>query len=159
MNKEKIKIRKATGKDLKQILQLNSDLFKKEHKEYDRSLNLKWTLSKGKKYFKARISKKDGFIEVAEAKGEVVAYICGGIVERDFYREKAKYAELDNMLVKNKLRGRGIGSRLAKDFIKWCKTKKVKYLSVTTHAKNEQGIGFYKSLGFKEYVSTLEIGF
>ena len=38
-----ILIRKADSKDLEDILRLNYDLFKKEYKEYDNSLNLEWT--------------------------------------------------------------------------------------------------------------------
>ncbi len=41
---------------------------KKEYKEYDKSLNLSWTYSGGKRYFKDRIVKKNGYIERAEAK-------------------------------------------------------------------------------------------
>jgi GNAT superfamily N-acetyltransferase len=152
-----IKIRKANIKDLEDILRLNFDLFKKEYKEYDKSLNLKWTHNEGKIYFSDMISNKNGFVEVAEVDSKIVGYICGGISERMFYRKKAKYAELENMLIESSLRGKGIGIKLMEDFIDWCKMKKSDYISVTASMQNEQGINFYRKLGFKDYNLTLEM--
>jgi len=155
--KKDILIRKANIGDIESILKLSSDLFKKEYKEYDKSLNLEWTYNEGKKYFKDRIVKKDGFVEVAEAKGRIIGYLCGGISERKFYRIKAKYAELENMLVEESFRGSGTGTRLTEYFINWCKENKVDYVSVTASAGNNQTINFYRKLGFKDYNLTLEM--
>lgn len=155
--KNDILIRRADIGDLENILRLNSDLFKKEHKEFDKSLNLEWTYSEGKKYFEDRIVKKDGFVEVAEVKGKIIAYICGGISERNFYRKKAKYAELENMFVEESFRGVGIGTKLTKNFINWCKDNKIDYISVTASAQNKQTVDFYRKLDFKDYSLTLEM--
>ena len=51
-------IRKADIKDLKDILKLNFELFKKEYQEFDKSLNLNWPYREGKNYFRNRIIKK-----------------------------------------------------------------------------------------------------
>lgn len=152
-----ILIRKANIRDLDDILRLNLDLFRKEHKEYDKSLNLEWTYNDGKKYFKDRIVKKNGFVKVAETNGKIIGYLCGGISERKFYREKAKYAELENMLINSMFRGKGIGTKLVKDSVNWCKENKVSYISVTASAQNKQVIDFYRKLGFKDYNLTLEM--
>lgn len=152
-----ILIRKADIEDLEDILRLNFDLFKKEEKEYDKSLNLEWTYHEGKKYFEDRIVKKDGFVKVTEVKGKIIGYICGGISERNFYRKKAKYAELENMLVEENFRGAGIGTKLTKDFINWCKENEVENIAVTASTQNNQGVDFYKNLGFKDYSLTLEM--
>jgi ribosomal protein S18 acetylase RimI-like enzyme len=154
---EEIIIRKATSKDLGDVLRLNFYLFKKEHKEFDKSLNMQWTYGKkGKNYFKKRTSGKEGFCVVAEKSGKLVAYLCGGLNNWG-YREKAVYAELENMIVYKELRGKGIGTKLTKEFFKWCKEKRVKYINVTASAQNTNGIEFYRSLGFKDYNLTLEI--
>lgn len=150
-------IRKANTKDLKDILRLSFELFKKEHQEYDKSLNLKWTYVQGKKYFKNRIVNKDGFMEIAESNGRTVAYLCGGISARMFYREKARYAELENMFIEERFRRKGIGTKLTRDFVDWCKKKKVKYVAVTASNKNRQGLRFYRDVGFKDYNVTLEM--
>ena len=148
--------RKAKIKDLDNILNLNFELFKKEYREFDKSLSLNWTHRKGKKYFKNRIIKKDGFVEVIENRREIIGYLCGGIIRALFYRKKVKYAELENMLIEEKFRNKGLGTKLTKDFIDWCKNNKVDYISATASAKNKSAINFYKNLRFKEYNLTLE---
>lgn len=150
-------IRKARIGDLKDILGLNFNLFKKEYKEYDKSLDLSWTYGLGKKYFKDRIVKRDGFAEVIEIDGKIIGYLCGGIVKGLFYRRKAKYAELENMFIDKKYRGKGLGKKLARDFINWCKRNRVDYISLTAFAKNVQALGLYRKLGFKDYNLSLEI--
>lgn len=151
------KIRKAKIVDLKDILRLNSDLFKKEYKEYDKSLDLSWTYSAGKRYFKDRIRKRNGLVEVVENNGKIIGYMCGGIAERLVYRKKAKYAELENMIIDKKFRGKGIGKRLVEDFINWCKENKSDFVVVTAFVKNEPTVNFYRKLGFKDYNLTLEM--
>ena len=150
-------IRKAIIKDLKEILRLSLELFKKEYKEFDKSLNLNWTYKEGKKYFKDKIIKKDGFVEVVEHKGKTIGYLCGGISERLFYRKKARYAELENMLIEKEFRGKSLGTKLTKDFINWCKKNKVDYISVKASAGNKLAINFYRKLGFEDYDLTLEM--
>jgi ribosomal protein S18 acetylase RimI-like enzyme len=156
---EKITIRKAKANDLEDVLRLNLDLFKKEYGEYDKRLNLKWTYSKvGKSYFKKRISGKDGFAFVAEDGKKVVGYLCGSLGKCPYdYRLIPKYAELENMIVDKKMRGQGIGEILVKEFLKWCKGKKANIISVNASAQNENGIKFYRKMGFKDYSLTLEI--
>ncbi len=155
--KNKFLIRKTQMEDMKDILGLNYDLFKKEHKEYDKSLDLEWTYGDGTKYFRDRIVKRGGFAEIAEVGGEIVGYLCGGISVRKLYRKKGKYAELENMLIKSEFRGRGIGTQLTNDFINWCKKNKVSHIAVTASAQNKQAIDFYRKLGFRDYDLTLEM--
>ncbi len=155
--KNNFKIRKATVKDLKDIQRLNFELFKREYKQYDKSLNMKWTYGKvGEKYFRKKITKKDSFAEVVEKEGKVIGYMCGGIQERIFYRKKAKYAEAENMFIEKKFRRKGLGAALIKDFIRWCKKNKVNYISTTAAAQNKLGLKFYRRYGFKDYQMTLE---
>jgi len=151
-------IRKANIKDLEDILRLNYQLFQREYKKFDKSLDLNWTYSKkGKKCFKERIAKRDGFVEVVENKNKIIGYLCGGISERLFYRKKAKYAELESILIESKFRGKSLGTKLTKDFIDWCKRNKVDYVSVNAFAKNELSLNLYRKFGFKDYNLSLEM--
>lgn len=152
-----ITIRKANLKDLNEIVRLNFDLFKKEYKDFDKSLNLEWSNREGKEYFKDRVCQKNGFAWVAEDGKKIVGYLCGGICDRKDYRKKAKYAELENMFISNQYRNQGLGGKLARFFIKWCKENKVNYISVTASAQNKQAIEFYRKLGFEDYDLTLEM--
>lgn len=156
--KNEIIIRKANIKDLESILKLNSVLFKNEYQKFDNTMDLRWTHSKeGKKYFKDKIVKKEGFVEVAEYNNNIIGYLIGGLSERVSHRKKAKYAELENMITDKKFRGKGIGRKLTKNFIAWCKKNKVNYVSVTASAGNKDAISLYKKSGFKDYDVVLEI--
>jgi len=153
--KSKIRVRKAAMKDLKDIIKLNLDLFKKEYKDFDRSLDLNWPLREGTDYFKNRI-KKDGFVEVVEKNGKIIGYLCGGLCDRISYRKQAKCAELENMYIDKKFRNKGLGFVMTKNFLEWCKAKKVDYISARASAQNKLGIKFYRDFGFKDYDLILE---
>jgi len=156
---KKIIIRKADNNDLDDILRLNFGLFKKEYKEYDKKLNLKWTFGKvGTTYFKKNISGKNSFVFVAENEGKIIGYLCGVMRDCPYdYRIIPKYAELENMIVDEEFRGEGIGEMLTKEFLKWCKGKKANVISVNASIQNKNGIEFYRKMGFKDYSLTLEI--
>lgn len=150
-------IKKATLSDLKQVQEFNLKLFKKEYKDYDRFLNLDWTLGKtGTKYFKDKISKKDGCVLIAFVKDKMVGYLCGGIKQPGYYKKLPVMSELENIFVLEKYRSRGIGGKLYEEFIKWSKTKNVGKIIVMAYTKNKAAIKFYKANNFQEYGLTLE---
>jgi len=153
-----IKIRRATIKDLKQIQELNLALFKKEVKDYDPTLDLNWTFSKaGTKYFKGRIEDiAFGGIWVAFVGEEMIAYLSGGITKAESYRKLPRMAELENTFVEKEYRSKGIGKKLYKEFVAWCKRHDVKKLRVVASAQNKQAIRFYRKSGFKNYDLILE---
>ncbi len=149
-------IREAKIKDLPFILGLNLELFKKEYKEYDKTLNLAWTHKEGESYFKKRIIGKDGIVLVVENNKKIIGYLCGGISKREFYRGKGVYVELENMFIEKEFRRSGIGARLGKKFIKWCQNKKPNRISVKVSAQNKEAKKFYEKMGFREYDLILE---
>lgn len=151
---DNILIRKVSKKDLSDILCLNLALFKKEFKEFDKTLNIKWPHSRpGQEYFSKKIIGKDSFVAVAVNSREIVGYICGHL-HYSPTRLVAR-AELDNMLIVEGLRGKKIGSRLVGEFFKWCQAKKVKIVIVTAFVGNAPSINFYKKLGFTDFELTL----
>lgn len=150
-------VRRANIRDLKDVLRLNFELFKKEYQEFDRSLSLNWTYTEGKKYFKDRIIKKDGFVEVVENRGKIIGYLCGGISKGLPFRKKARYAELENTLIIKRFRGKGLGAKLTRNFVDWCKGNKIDYITVTASSRNKASINFYRNLGFRDYDLVLEI--
>ena len=154
--KDNFIFRTATIKDLNDVLRLNFELFKLEDKKYDKTLNRNWTYREGKKFFRKRILWKKSFMEVVEYKGKTVGYLCGEIFKGIPWRQKAIYAELDNMFVEGKYRGKKLGTKLVKDFLNWCKKKKVGYVEVVASFSNKNAIGFYNRSGFKDYALILE---
>jgi GNAT superfamily N-acetyltransferase len=65
-------------------------------------------------------------------------------------------AELENMYVKESLRGHGIGGKLIRQFEDWCKEKGVQRIRVVASAGNNEAIRFYKAHGAQEVSMTLE---
>jgi GNAT superfamily N-acetyltransferase len=150
-------IRPATIKDLKAIQELNLLLFKKEHREYDKLLDLNWTFGEvGTKYFKELIEEEDSCVFVAEDDGKIIGYLAGSETEAEDYRKLPKVAELDNMLVLKENRGSGIGRKLYDAFIEWCKSRDVKIVRIQATAQNKDAIEYYHKMGLKDYTLILE---
>lgn len=150
-------IRKATIEDLQNVQLLNLQLFSKEQKEYDSSLDLQRTFSKvGTKYYQDRILKNNGCVLIAITNDNIVGYLCGSIKKAEDYRKLSNIAELENTFVLEKYRSKGIGQKLYDEFIKWCKEKKASKVRVETFAKNDLTIKFYKNQSLQEYQLTLE---
>ena len=151
-------IKKATIDDLQKVQELNLELFKKEHEEYDSLLDLKWTFGEtGTKYYKGRILKDDGCVLVATVENKIVGYLCGGIKKAEEYRNLPIVAELENTLVLEEFRSKGIGKQLFDEFIKWCKNKGVGKVRVEASAQNELAIKFYRTNSFEDYTLVLEL--
>jgi L-amino acid N-acyltransferase YncA len=153
----KITIEKAKLENLKDILKLNQLLCEKEHKEYDKTINKNYPLTKeGKKYFKERITKDDGFAIVAIVNEKIVGYLVGALSKTEDYRYKIKMAEVENTFVLKDFRKKGIGGRLFNEFSKWCKNKKVNRIRAVISSHNNVSISFHKRKGFKDYDIVLE---
>ncbi|MBT3404615.1 GNAT family N-acetyltransferase [archaeon] len=129
-----MKIRKATKKDEKEFLKVQKKAFP--------NLNSK----KQALYFEEKIKKKEIF--VAEQKGEYAGHNCFGkyLLAPPFSRG----VFLEELAVKKKFRGEGIGTNLINALIKFCKKNKINmfYLS-TGDFKANKAIKYYKKLGFK----------
>ena len=162
----KVKIRRATIKDLKQIQELNLRLFNYD-KKFDPTLNCDWTLSKqGEDYFRSMIQGESGsgFVAVAvvdsgkgKADGEKIAgYLAGTLAEQKEYRIKSALAELENMFILEEFRRQGIGSKLFDAFVGWCKSKKVGRIKVVASALNMNAVNFYRKNDFKDHDIVLE---
>jgi ribosomal protein S18 acetylase RimI-like enzyme len=141
-------IRKATLADVPSLQQLCALLCEKEQAEYDSTISPQWPFSAdGKKYFSQRI--RSGFGIVAVEKKEIVGYCVGSVTEPISYREQHKTAELESMFVKEEYRSKGLGGKMAVQFLDWSKKNKAMVIRVHVSAGNKKGIEFYSGLGFK----------
>lgn len=148
-------LRRAKLPDLIFIQQLNQELFSHDH-EFDSLLDHTWPLSKiGEKYFTEKISGKDQVCFVAEEGSQIVGYLAGSIGKPDSTRSNVVVANIDNILVLEAHRSKGVGKMLIKQFCVWCKNKATR-ISVTAYFENTRALGFYKNLGFEELAVTLE---
>jgi len=152
-----VKIKSATISDLKDVQKLNLMLFEKEREEFDNTLDCEWPFSKdGENYFREHITEESGCVLIACIDDMVIGYLAGGLKEKDSFRIMPNFAELENMFVLDKYRNMGIGTKLYRAFIDWCKSKGVGKLCVIASAENSDGINFYRKNGFIDYHLVLE---
>ena len=148
-------IKNAKIENLQQIQELNSQLCKKEHEEYDYLINLNWSFGEeATKYFTNRIN--SGCVLVAIYNNKIVGYLCGELTKAETYRNLPLTAELENTFILEEFRSKGIGTKLYLEFTKWCRSKGVGKIRVEADTHNILGIKFYKRNGFKEYSLVLE---
>ena len=104
---------------------------------YVKNLNKKYKLEKGKIYF---------IHLIAEEKGKIIGYLSGFLIK---YRVGGD-GELSELVVSSKERGKGVGSKLVKEFLKIAENKGVDCVQVTTSKENKKAIKFYQRHGFKK---------
>jgi ribosomal protein S18 acetylase RimI-like enzyme len=154
MKKTDFNIRKAELNDLWGIQKLNQDLFNHDF-NFDKTLDLKWP-TKNEDYYKKRIKEEKSIAFVAEYEKKIIGYLIGCIKKPEDYRTVKLIAELENMLIEESYRKKGIGKMLINNFIKWVKENKINRIKVSVYDKNTNAIEFYKKTGFTNYSLTLE---
>lgn len=144
-------IRRANIDDLRKIQELNNELFDLELNSCDYTLVKDWPLSiDGEEYFKDLILKD--YVYVCVDEGIVVGYLAGSIVDVSYI--KNKYAEVNNMCVSDKCRGKGVGHLLLEAFKSDVKDLGIMELRVTASSKNSNARSFYERNDFKEFEVT-----
>ena len=149
-------LRNATLQDLPIIQHVNNLLFEYETENGFDNYISNWALGEeSAEYFSELIQNQ--FVIIAGTEKEPVGYLAGSIYQDNTYSYyEGKTAELENMLVVEKYRKFGIGSKLVNAFLKWCKDNSARRVLVTATIGNETAISFYKKNGFKELNITLK---
>lgn len=149
-----IEIKKANTTYLKDIQNLNNQLFELEYNNFDPALKVGWTFEeKGTNYFKDMLENE--IVYIALDNDNVIGYLAGSINIQGSYVTKS-LAEVDNMFVLEDYRKYGIGTKLINKFKEYCLQNKIEELKVTASAKNANAINFYKKNGFNEFETTLK---
>lgn len=147
--------RKAEISDLKLIQDLNYQLFSHDQ-GFESDLNMDWPYREGESYFRDKINGSHGVCFVAEIENQIVGYLAGGIrLGEDWL--KPKRAEIENMFTKEEFRRCGVGKTLITSFIKWSKAQGVQRVVANAFYGNNEGIEFYKKVGFASYDISLEL--
>ena len=147
-------IKRATIENLREIQQLNNQLFELEYNEFDSSLKVGWTFKEeGTQYFTHMLENEIVYIGIED--NNIVGYLAGSINIKNSYITKT-LAEIDNMFIAEKYRRSGLGSELIKEFKNYCIGKGIEEIKVTASAKNSNAINFYKKNGFEDFEVTLK---
>lgn len=144
-----IQISKATSEDVNELIDLNYKLFLHDLPS-DKYLFKDWPYSEsGKSYFNKAVSDEKYCALVAKENDKVIGYLIGYIWNH-WNSRPILIAEIDNMLVLDEYRGKGIGKSLIDEFRIWCKTKDVVDIFVMAYTQNKDALEFYKKNGFED---------
>lgn len=148
-------IRLAKPKDLRQVQDLNHELFVSDA-NHTADLRTNWPYEKeGLVYFRNKIAGgTHGVCLVAEVDGVVMGYVAGAL-KKPHAAHTSTYAELENICVTASAHDHGLGAKLVEAFYAWCKEQGAARVLVTAFAPNMRAITFYKQQGFSLYTSTL----
>lgn len=87
----------------------------------------------------------DGYISKIKEDGELIG--MGWIFPRRTLLRKQ--AVVEDMIVNEKYRGRGLGEKILLDLINWAKKQKIEVIELTTNSKRVAANSLYQKIGFK----------
>ena len=157
MARPKVRVREATEADVASVVELSSALFQEDGGQRDPWMNLDWPKQEGAAYYSGHISGEDSLCLLAEVGDRVVGFLTGYVRGWSNLRP-IRLAELESMFVTEEYRGGGIGAQLVREFVEWCRGKRVEGISVTAYWAKEGALRFYRRLGFEPRNVTLEWG-
>jgi len=146
-----MKIRKPNKQEFETYVALETEFFS-HHKPYGTLLqDVNPKKRNMKKEFNDLLKQKNAFFRFAEVNGEIGGYVYG-MFNKIGENEKGwkRIGELNSIVVSKNFRRQGLAEYMTKEFFKWLKSKKVKYVEASCNVKNEGIIKFNKKLGFKE---------
>ena len=144
-------IRKATKKDFDELIDLKLKL-KKEERAYNKDLGpIKSIARHYRQYLKEDLTKKDRIMLAAVNDNKIIAIITIRIYRSLRIFGYRKRGHLSNLYVTKKARKRGIGQRLVNEAIRWCKSRKIKEVTLEIFEKNVSALNLYNKLGFRNY--------
>jgi len=146
---EQFKIEIATLDDVEELAILHIQLRKTE-KKYDSNLIEVENIKDREAKFCEFLSKDKAVCYIARLEGKSVGYLSGYIIdEPSVYQEIV--ARLNEIVVDEKYRGKGIGQKLILQFEKWCTDNMVKYINLSAFNDNENAMSVYRKIGFEDY--------
>lgn len=137
-------IRKATLKDVPQIVELLYSYDKVEHR-----LNPTIPIGSKKKYakfFKKNLSKKRFAVFVADdgkLRGLIHAEVFSSIDKKNFL-----IGSIQNAIVQHTHRNKGIGTKLFNTAVTWLKKQPIRRITAYVHGKNQKALTFWKHKKF-----------
>lgn len=137
-----IKIRKADLGDFNQIDSLSEEL-------------LGSSVGDREEMFRKALENKGYLCLVAEINWEVVGFI--DMWAFPDVSHGAYLAQIQNLVVTEKMRGKGVGAKLVEEMIGFFRKRKYHELHVWTEKTNRSAIRLYKRLGFRREQLLLEM--
>ena len=134
---KKMKIRKANKKDFEEFYQMRVDWYNEDKLKVPSRKEIK-------KEFDKNISSKDNLLLFAEDK-EILGFLHGTITKNLW----VKRGRIEDVYIKKKFRGKGIGTEIINYFIDWLKLRKFDKVNLMVQADNKRAFKLYSKMGFK----------
>jgi len=151
-----IEIRKPLETDKEAFINLSCELTKfnkRQHAKHYDDLKKVHAIRKEhvSKTFDAMEKRPGLFIRLAFCNGLPTGYVRAFIIDY-----KLKTACLDELYIKDSLRGKGIGKKLLESVTLWMKEKEIVRMTVSVYKWNEEAIRFYEKEGFESFALSYE---
>lgn len=104
------------------------------------------------------ITKDGGVMLVAESDGSIIGCVVAVIVEKkDSAHFAVKSAHIEELVVDESTRSKGIGAALMDGIETWAKNKGCSFMRVDCFSNNDRAHAFYEKLGYKDrYVNLIK---
>ncbi|MBI5227442.1 GNAT family N-acetyltransferase [Candidatus Micrarchaeota archaeon] len=157
MKKSDVIIRKATLKDRTALyplvagLMLHHRLLAKNKDHLAQLIEVDDISKLRRQWFTKHISSKNSLVLVAQMNEEIVGYSLNFIKDNVRVYKLRKLGHVADLYIKKGHRGQGIAKQFKDIIFSWFKKKRIKYLSIATHAENKKAHSIYKKWGFFDY--------
>ena len=133
-----MKIRKATKKDISEVIKLGKKI---EELEFSNKFPFH-----GKSELMEALKDKNSIFLVAENDKKIIGFLYAKIL----FHRAGGWCMLDNLAVKKDERHKGVGTELLKQLYSKLKKRKINYVQVLEEEHHKKTRNFWSSRGFKE---------
>jgi ribosomal protein S18 acetylase RimI-like enzyme len=154
-----MKIRKATKKDLPEIVEISKGLLDYHvqfAKYYAPVKNSKERKKHHRKYFGKMIKARNSKMWVADD-GKVIGYAIAKIIKNPPVLKEKHHGDITEVYIISKYRGRGIAGKLIKEALSWFKKREIKRVVVIFDTRNKAAKKAYKKAGFRPFQEKHEL--
>jgi len=147
---ENVKIRIANKRDIKDLINLHTELYKflsKNNKLYQKGHK---TESHFFRFLKKNINNKKVRVLVAEYRKRVIGFYVGEIEESSYIYIAKEIGMLHDGFVLPEFRRLRVGQKLLQRLMSWFREHNIKYVAVVVDSNNKVGYGAWKKYGFHE---------
>jgi GNAT superfamily N-acetyltransferase len=148
---ENVDIRTAEERDLPALGRLGAAMVRLHHGfDADRFMAPGVGVEEGYAWFLGtQLAEPDAFVAVADRAGEVVGYVYAGIEPQSWKELRDAAGFVHDLVVDDRVRGRGIGARLAETAAAWLESRGAPRVMLWTAQKNGPAQRLFERLGFR----------
>src|SRR4051812_41470552 len=146
-----LQIRPAEARDLPALGRLGAVMVRVHHAfDRDRFMSPDIDVEEGYAWFLGtQLAESDAFVAVAERAGRIVGYVYATLEPQSWKELREPAGFIDDLVVEEQLRQRGIGTRLAEAAALWLEQKGAPRVMLWTAEKNQSAQRLFEGLGFR----------